>query len=540
MNDIPDTGTRQQQIVLLFNQALAAFNEGDLEKSIGLCTQLESISSKEPGVYNLKALILARQGKLEDAVQTIDKAITLKPADPSIHYNAARLNNSILRHEAAIRHAQTACEISPESSTYLYQLAVVYREANKFEKSIEAIDRCLYRYPDFEEAWLLKADNQSDIGDRDSASESYRMANTIGAPSARAVSALSRIHRTPLSDSEIIGQLESIKNGKGSADDISCATFALASIYQREKLFEKSFELYQHANKFARSTRPFDIGDYERRVDETINASDNYPETARQAKHSGLEPVFIVGMPRSGSSLCEQVVSSHSQVYGCGELATMIQLERRINNLDVNYYLYSDEQAPPQELLEQARTDYFATITGDLTEARWVTDKQLFNFERIGLIHRLFPAARVLYCTRHPLDTILSCFMQNFESVRFASSLDDIARVYVCHLRLMRHWNTRLPGIIHQVSYPALVSDLESEARTMADFLGLGVEPLMFEPHKNPQQMLTASKWQVREPVYNSSIDVWKNYHQHVEPVIAYLQAQGVLDENAEPTAIFA
>ncbi len=114
--------------------------------------------------------------------------------------------------------------------------------------------------------------------------------------------------------------------------------------------------------------------------------------------------------------------------------------------------------------------------------------------------------------------------MQNFRSVQFASNLDDLARVYVCHVRLMRHWNDQLPGVIHQVDYPAMVSNLDSEARAIAAFLGISFEPSMLEPHKNPGQMKTASKWQIREPVYNSSIDVWENYRQQFEPVIAYLQ----------------
>ena len=520
---------------LLFEQALASFKAGEFTTAIQLCGQLEQTNSEDPGIQNLKALALAQLGRPDDAAQAIERSVALRPDDPTIRYNAARIYKSMLRHRMAIRHARKACAISPEHSGYLYQLSDVYREAGEYEKSLEAIESCLELYPDFEEAWLLKANIQSDFGDREASIESYTRANDIGAPNARAISALSRIRRTPLTDTETVAQLEAIRDGGGSHEDIACATFALAVMHQRERLFDQAFDLFRQANRAARVARPYGIEAYERRVDGIIESSGRYFDFFGLEDHSGITPIFIVGMPRSGSTLCEQVVTTHSQAPGGGELTTIAQLERRITHAGLNYYLAegtADKNVLGPELIKQARADYFSTIPSELELARWVTDKQLFNYEHLGLIYRLFPGARVLFCTRHPLDTILSCFIQDFESIGFSSNLDDIARVYVCHVRLMQHWQSLLPGFIHQVSYPAMVSDLEMQVRAIVDFIGMDFELAMLEPHKNPRQAQTASKWQVRQAVYTTSIDVWKDYRQPLESVIDLLQSQGLLGDD--------
>ena len=155
------------------------------------------------------------------------------------------------------------------------------------------------------------------------------------------------------------------------------------------------------------------------------------------------------------------------------------------------------------------------------------------NFERIGLIHRIFPAARFVYCKRHPLDTILSCYFQDFQAgLNFASDLEVITRVYIHHARLMEHWSTRIPERIHSVDYESLVSNLETVARAMTEFLNCDFDQAMLKPHQQQRIVTTASNLQVRKPIYTTSINNWKNYRSQLDGVIRLLQEHSVLDED--------
>jgi len=156
-------------------------------------------------------------------------------------------------------------------------------------------------------------------------------------------------------------------------------------------------------------------------------------------------------------------------------------------------------------------------------------DKAPMNFERVGFINRVFPGARFLYCRRHPLDTILSCFMQNFQAgLGFASCLEHITRVYIAHVQLMRHWTDLLPHKIHTLNYESLVTELESEARALANFLQLDFVPGMLQPHTQQRTVTTASNLQVRKPVYTTSIGNWRNYQAQLQAVIKLLDENGL------------
>ena len=151
------------------------------------------------------------------------------------------------------------------------------------------------------------------------------------------------------------------------------------------------------------------------------------------------------------------------------------------------------------------------------------------NFERVGFINQIFPGARFVYCTRDPLDTILSCFIQNFQAgLTFAFQLEQITRVYIAHERLMRHWQELMPQQIHVVNYELLVANLDKRAREIAAFLQLEFDAAMLQPHRQKRAVTTASNLQVRKPVYNSSIGNWKHYETQLQAVIDLLLESGL------------
>jgi len=238
----------------------------------------------------------------------------------------------------------------------------------------------------------------------------------------------------------------------------------------------------------------------------------------------GANLVFILGMPRSGTTLCEQVLSVKSGVLACGELDAVGHIESSFARRGVNPYVAGKE-------VEKAAELYLSALSKNYQKFQLITDKAPMNFERIGLIHLMFPKARFLYCTRHPLDTILSCFMQNFQAgMKFSLDLEYITKVYIAHVRIMKHWMKLLPGQIHIADYEQYIANQEAETRNMAEFLNLDFEERMLTPHLQERVVVTASNLQVRKAVYSSSIGRWKNYQSQLAGVINLLQKEKVLD----------
>ncbi len=236
-------------------------------------------------------------------------------------------------------------------------------------------------------------------------------------------------------------------------------------------------------------------------------------------------PVFIVGMPRSGTTLVEQILASHPQVHGHGELEEMAELVRGL----------SERLGSRQPYPECVKTLDEITA-GSLAEAHLAQlerhgcgvvrsiDKMPHNFLHLGLIALLFPRARLIHCLRDPLDTCLSCYFQDFGSRhRFSCDLEQLGRCYRNYQRLMAHWHATLPRPILDVPYEGLVHDQELWCRKLIDFLGLPWDERCLTYYKTERPVLTSSAWQVRQPIYTSSVGRWRHYAKHLGPLFSSL-----------------
>jgi hypothetical protein len=325
--------------------------------------------------------------------------------------------------------------------------------------------------------------------------------------------------------------LERVRAGATAVEDAATASFALADIVRRAGKYPLAFAYYREANERLAAAHPFAMDCWEQEVEKTIAASRAWLEAgncpAADASAGGEKLVFIVGMPRSGTSLCEQIISAHPGVPGAGELASMEHIEKALQQTGSDPYAVEAEPA----WIDQMREAYLESLPAGFANHSRVTDKTPRNFERLGLIFRLFPAARVLWCVRHPLDTILSCYFQDFGAgQKFSQRLDHCARMYAAQVRLMRHWKHYFGRSIHAVDYSSLVRDLQSNVRAMADFLDVEFDPAMLQPHRNPRMVRTASAAQVKRPVYTTSLNNWRHYRQELSQVCAMLQQHGLLD----------
>jgi tetratricopeptide (TPR) repeat protein len=309
--------------------------------------------------------------------------------------------------------------------------------------------------------------------------------------------------------------------------------FAVAKTYERRGRYDTAFGQFQNANRIKARLYPFDAGRHGELVDRIMATFT--PELFEQRRGFGVDddrPVFIVGMPRSGSTLVEQILSSHPDVSGLGEHPEMLEIMRELPGL------VGDGQPAPEccsalsvELSRELARRYRAGMPGPGENAARVCDKMLGNFLRLGLIALLFPRARVVHCVRNPLDTCVSCFTQDFaQGLRFTTDLGHLAAFHRSYRALIAHWRRVLPLPILDVRYESLVEDPAAVSRELVEFCELPWDVACLKPHLRQGDVATASVWQARQPIYTNSIERWRRYAEYLGPLIDGLRDAGVDD----------
>lgn len=478
-------------------------------------------------LLNIKAVSLLALGHVEAAEASIRQALKLNPRIAGIHLNAAGIYKALSLKKLVKRHALEAVRLAPRVAVVLYQAALFCRDCGDYPQTLRLMDRCLQLKPDFSRAWHLKGSALIDLGITQAAQVALEKSVELEPGNITALSALINIRGDCLGDTSTVSLLEDIQTNAASNVDRASACFCLGNMYRRDGQYAVAFEHFLKANALAATSKPFDVASWEKKGMRVMQASAGHGTLEPLHSSRGENLVFIVGMPRSGTTLCEQVLSANSRVLACGELATMEHIEHSFLRKGINPY----QLDPASHEFEQAADLYLSALPNNQQKFQLVSDKAPMNFERIGLIHLVFPRARFLYCIRHPLDTILSCFMQDFqEGLTFAADLDNITRVYIAHAQLMQHWMSLLPEQIHVVAYEKYIDHQEEETRRVTEFLGLGFELDMLTPHLQKRAVITASNLQVRQAIYRSSIGRWKNYQTQLKDVITLLQEAGLLD----------
>jgi len=305
--------------------------------------------------------------------------------------------------------------------------------------------------------------------------------------------------------------------------------FALGKVSTDVGNYEEAFDHIAEANRLMHSILAFDAEQHERAIDRLI---ESFSPTLF-ARTSGMgrpteRPVFIVGMPRSGTTLVEQILAAHHQVHGAGELRTLDQVARNLSRrlgTAVNYPRCVDGLT--ETAARDSADEYLADLQRLNATAPRVTDKLPTNFAHLGLAAVLMPGARVIHCRREPMALCVSIYEQQFgEGHQWAYDFEDIVVFYKAYLRLFEHWRSVLPLAILEVSYEDLVSDLEGMSHALVDFCALEWDPGCIQFHRVERQVQTASNWQVRQPLYATSIEKWRRYGDKLAPLRAALGQQ--------------
>lgn len=302
--------------------------------------------------------------------------------------------------------------------------------------------------------------------------------------------------------------------------------FRLGDLLDAKKDYDGAFAAYREGNDLRRARGAYVPESYEALVSQLIEAWT--PEAMRTLPRSAIRsdrPVFIVGMPRSGTSLVEQIIASHPKAYGAGELEDIGFMAGRLQKSKRSgMQVLHDLSVLTKRAVDEASREYFETLRDHNADAARITDKMPVNFQHLGLINLLAPGARVIHCIRNPMDTCLSCYFQLFIGHNmFSYGLDHVGHFFRQYERLMAHWRSVIDLPVLDVVYEDLVADQEAGTRRIIDFVGLPWDDACLRFHESSRVVMTASNEQVRRPMYKSSVERWRRYDKHLGPLKAAL-----------------
>lgn len=479
----------QRATDLLPDDAEAHGNLGNAQRAAG---QLESAVRSHrraleinPGyaeAHNNLGSTLLDLGRLEDATLSFRKAVALKPDFALAHNNLA----NVLTQQNQIAEAADSCrralDLNPALTGAIVQLAEFEAACGRFAAAEELLRRALAIEPDMPEAWAGLV----------------RWRKLVDGDSAW-LAAATRVLGLPLAPRREVP-----------------LRFAMGKYFDDFGDYERAFQNYRRANELSKAGGPpYDKREVTRAIDRLIALQDgSWLERNRIAAKGSERAVFVVGMPRSGTTLAEQMLGSHGSVFGAGELPFWARAAAR--------YSHSPTAGGSERaVLERIAEDYLTELRRVSVDALRVVDKMPGNFMYLGLIHAALPNARIIHLRRNPLDTCLSIYFQQFGAGHaYANDLDDVAHHYAGYVRVMDHWRSALPpAVMLDMAYEDLVADPQASVRRMLEFIGLPWDPACLEFHRNTRTVSTLSKWQARQPISNASVGRWRHYERFVGPL---------------------
>lgn len=424
--------------------------------------------------------------------------------------------------DAAARHLQ---KIEPENPQTWIVMAAVASRFMRQEEALEAYERAAQYQPGDVRLLISIGHVRKSLGQRAESESSYKEVLAFDPANAEAWWSLADLKNYSFDDVEV-GAMQRLvaqwqAEGRSRTGDAQLH-FALGKALEQRRQYREAFASYARGNALRRRDDPFDIGTFERRA-ERIRA---FFSTAFFAAHAGggepsRAPIFIVGLPRSGSTLIEQILASHSQVDGTMELPNILNLVGGFADLAPSHDGYPEAVggAPAGQLA--ALGARYISETAPLRRGReYFTDKLPNNFSHVGFIQAILPNAIVIDARRHPMDACFSTFKQHFASGQtFSYDLEDLGRYYRCYLSLMDHWDEVLPGRVLHIQYEELVRDPEANIRALLAHCGLPFERGCLSFYETSRAVRTPSVEQVRQPIYTSAVGHWRHFEQELEPL---------------------
>lgn len=488
------------------------------------------------GLHGSYAYALYRWGRLEAAEGFLRRALRRMPGEATLHLQLGIVLRARRRHVEAVAAYRQAVRLAPDSFDARFNLGNALSEVGAVEEAERAYRGALQLRPDATQARNNMGNLLQSVGRLEEAAEQYRQAlqcDPTFTEAARNLAATRRFRSVEDADARRIAAL--FDQPALSARQTMPLHFALGKIYDDCGDYAQAFRHYQEANRLRRAQVRFDCRHYRQGVQRicTAFAGPLAKGSTPANRHAGY-PVFIVGMPRSGTTLVEQMLAAHPAVVAGGERTTLFELVDRIGALSGVRRPYPEGVAQlGSSHLARLRTDYLRPFAMALTcdGKRVVTDKNPLNFRHLGLISLLLPEARIIHCVRDPRDTCLSIYFQCFvHGHPYAYDLEEIACFYEGYRCMLRHWRQTLSLPMLDVHYEELIRRPEVVARAILGFLDLAWDPRCLRFCAAPRAVRTASAWQVRQPLYGRSVGRWRHYERWLGPLLQHLRATAAVE----------
>lgn len=485
----PSTVASREALVAILQSALAFLSKGDLERAENECREVLRRVPEHGDAAYLLGRVLERAGRLDEAVEFLRRALATDPAHAPYHTSLGEALSAIGDATGAIQALGEAVRLAPGDPRPRNSLGIALLNAGRMKEAEARFVEVMETDPTWPGACLN----------------------------------LSRVRQFGPGDHALLERIRGVLAHTDLPDEaLSDVHFALGKVHDDLGQAQIAFEHYRRANELIRARVRFDAVRHAASVDATIESF----TAALFARHREIgvpseRPVLIVGMPRSGTTLVEQILAAHPRVHAGGELPYLDELSRRLASM-----LGTKERYP--RCVSQVRgdcvsvlaTEYLQRVGKDAGEALRCTDKMPANFMHLGFAALLLPRARVMHCRRDPIDTGFSIYTNQFASGHeWAYDLNDIADFYRQYQRVMNHWEQVLPLEVMEVHYEALVERPEEVSRELVDFCGLPWDDACLEFYRLRRNVATASNWQVRQPIYQRSVGRWRRYERDLRPL---------------------
>ena len=491
--------------------------------------------SREPDNASALALLGAaflEDGKLGKAQSVLEKAIELQPNMYDAYVNLGAVKIKLNQFRIAAELLERAVSMKPSDAGSNANLAIVYRSLDRYDDAHKYAQKALKLDPRSASLWHLMGLIYADTGHPEEAINHFMKAIKIDKVLGNAYSDLAKARKLSGADSKIIAIFENALKESMSPSQRAFIHFGLGKIYDDCKEWDIAFPHFRQANLLAKpsveDTPPRKQFKQVKKIftKSLLNSADLHGSQSSK-------PVFVVGMPRSGTTLIEQIIASHPQAAGAGELREISDIFSMICTLnDDENPMESCRQHLNNDQLSEFTQGYLHKLDAIRNDADRIVDKMPENFFNLGLIQVLFPNATIIHATRHPLDTCLSCYFQSFIEVSWSFDLGWIGERYCYYREIMDYWHQVLPqNRILTVEYEKLIEFPEAEIRRILNACNLSWDPACLSFNQTSRTVNTSSLWQVRQPIYRTSKQRWTNYAKYLQPLIKPL-SQYLSDED--------
>ena len=507
--------------------------QGKLDEAMAHYQRAIAFKPDYAEAHNNLGIALKEQDKLDEAMVHCQRAVALKPGSADAHSNLGNVFKQQGEYAEAMVHYQRALALKPDYAEVYHNMGNVLKEHGKCDEALAHYQRALALKPDFAEAYYNLGITLRELGQLDDAYRACERAVEL-APK------IGQYHRQLLYGRRVVAGDRALAAAEKLAEDMTSLPmedqrelhFALGKAYEDLEQRERSFRHRLEGNALKRQEFVYDEPDALGLLDRirTVFTAELMHNNWGLGNPS-MVPIFIVGMPRSGTTLVEQILASHPKVFGAGELQ---EFSKAVTSISAPNGALSFPEIVPTLSAEQLRergTSYIDPVGAAAPEAERITDKMPANFSFVGLIHLALPNARIIHLCRDPVDTCLSCFSLLFAgNLPYCYDLGELGRYYRAYQTLMEHWRRVLPaGVMLEVRYEEVVADVERQARQIVAHCGLEWDDACLAFYKTQRPIWTASVTQVRQPIYRASVGRWKPYQHLLQPLIKELGIE--LDE---------